>query len=42
MSAAEHADELVTLVVPAEVGAAVNARVDSPEALAQLDQRDRA
>ena len=31
MSAAKHAEDLVTIVVPAEVAAAVNARVDSGE-----------
>lgn len=35
MSAAEHEDDLVSLVVPAEVAAAVKARVDSGEYASQ-------
>lgn len=37
MSAAEHEDDLVTLVVPSEVAAAVKARVDSGEYANQGD-----
>ncbi len=37
MSAAEHEDDLVSLVVPAEVAAAVRARVDSGEYASQGD-----
>lgn len=37
MSAADHVDYLVTLEVPAEVAAAVNARVDSGEYASQGD-----
>lgn len=37
MSAAEHEDDLVTLVVPSEVAAAVKARVESGEYASQGD-----
>lgn len=37
MSAAEHADDLVTIVVPADVAAEVNARVESGEYPSQGD-----
>lgn len=37
MSAAEHDDDLVTIAVPSDVAAAVNARVDSGEYASQGD-----